>query len=749
MISANISFFMLITTSVFALTTGDLINVIIKEGIFSNRTDVTLNSTTRRLFVFTPQTPSSNPYNVHVWTSDNNVSKDHPVVVMVEQEQDVLEWSIPLTLESSNGKGSVLFNGVSRTLCDSKILSGVNATQNFTVSLSTSSPDNVNVSLQVVEKGDFHLTKNKTRKISIVAPGRPQYFLYKPDFNVDLGIEINIASNKNICFTAVVQKIKCPVYVSGQVLFEDGIRQTVITKGTIRINSANFPHGFILIILKEHAENLCEEACPEVICDEPPEVTIEIKNTIPEEYILITLKVVGCIAGFYFVAILTCCFFSWWEKRQQSAQPTDNNLLHGENHMNEETSRDNENSTNHDTTVASLCRSIERNKIKAHNYWLHVANIAIFYGIPVVQLAVTYQEIVNKTGDEDNCYYNFGCANPGWLLSDFNHVQSNIGYIAMGFLFLGMVLHRRRVVPERKTGIPVYYGTYYAMATALISEGILSGCYHVCPTETNFQFDVSFMYVIIILYLLKLYQNRHSDLAASAYSTFTVLGCIVFIAVIGIIIDEDQPRPLIVVPLVVVYTTLCIYISLKIYYFHNVLTELQQLWMGLRESYQPLREMLQPQKKGRFLIIVISNICNLAFLISGTLLYVNKTLDFGTFLLVLLMGNAVLYSIFYLIMKILIHREGISVQAVIYGVLGVALWVQSMILFLDKNTQMALSPAESRNYNQHCLEWFWNFYDKHDLWHFSSAGAIYFTFMFLLCLDDNIVLKERRHIPVF
>ena len=203
---------MLITTSVFALTTGDLINVIVKEGIFSNRTEVTLNSTTRRLFVFTPQTPSSNPYNVHVWTNNSNVSKDHPVIVTVEQEPDVLKWSIPLTLESSNGKGFVLFNDTSRTLCNSKILSGdVNGTQNFTVSLSTFSPDNVNVSLKVVERTEFYLTKGKPHNISIVAPGRPQYFLYKPDFIGDFGIEINIASSKNICFTAVVQKIKVSI----------------------------------------------------------------------------------------------------------------------------------------------------------------------------------------------------------------------------------------------------------------------------------------------------------------------------------------------------------------------------------------------------------------------------------------------------------------------------------------------------------------------------------------------------------
>jgi hypothetical protein len=34
----------------------------------------------------------------------------------------------------------------------------------------------------------------------------------------------------------------------------------------------------------------------------------------------------------------------------------------------------------------------------------------------------------------------------------------------------------------------------------------MSGCYHVCPNHTNFQFDTAFMYTISILILLKIYQ---------------------------------------------------------------------------------------------------------------------------------------------------------------------------------------------------------------------------------------------------
>jgi hypothetical protein len=37
-------------------------------------------------------------------------------------------------------------------------------------------------------------------------------------------------------------------------------------------------------------------------------------------------------------------------------------------------------------------------------------------------------------------------------------------------------------------GIPQHYGLFYAMGAALMMEGVLSACYHVCPNHSNFQF---------------------------------------------------------------------------------------------------------------------------------------------------------------------------------------------------------------------------------------------------------------------
>ncbi|XP_063366824.1 SID1 transmembrane family member 1-like [Cydia amplana] len=149
-----------------------------------------------------------------------------------------------------------------------------------------------------------------------------------------------------------------------------------------------------------------------------------------------------------------------------------------------------------------------------------------------------YQRMVFQTGNQDLCYYNFFCAHPLGPLADFNHVYSNIGYVLLGIAFMAQV--RIRQVAQRKKqgaelGIPLHHGIFYWMGLALSMEGILSACYHLCPNKMNFQFDSSFMYVLAVLCMIKLYQNRvclyifdshdlwHAASAAALYLSFNML----------------------------------------------------------------------------------------------------------------------------------------------------------------------------------------------------------------------------------
>ena len=102
--------------------------------------------------------------------------------------------------------------------------------------------------------------------------------------------------------------------------------------------------------------------------------------------------------------------------------------------------------------VSDLARmSPKRHAKKASLYKWNVITMAIFYGLPVIQLVITYQDVTNTTGNQDLCYYNFLCTNPFGFLSDFNHAFSNVGYVLLGILFICIV--KRRSYNYQKLGL--------------------------------------------------------------------------------------------------------------------------------------------------------------------------------------------------------------------------------------------------------------------------------------------------------
>ena len=99
--------------------------------------------------------------------------------------------------------------------------------------------------------------------------------------------------------------------------------------------------------------------------------------------------------------------------------------------------------------VADLSRQGPRfHGKKTQMYMWNLLIVAVFYALPVLQLVIIYQKVLNDTGDQDLCYYNFLCAHPLGDLTDFNHVYSNLGYILLGLLFI--ILTARRDVLRRK-----------------------------------------------------------------------------------------------------------------------------------------------------------------------------------------------------------------------------------------------------------------------------------------------------------
>ena len=94
-------------------------------------------------------------------------------------------------------------------------------------------------------------------------------------------------------------------------------------------------------------------------------------------------------------------------------------------------------------TVSDLCvKDYNYLKQKFRIYPQTMLTIAIFYSLPVIQLVLQYQLNIDSSGNEDICYFNFLCTTQFAMLTAFNNVFSNIGYCALGLLFL-IIVYRR------------------------------------------------------------------------------------------------------------------------------------------------------------------------------------------------------------------------------------------------------------------------------------------------------------------
>uniref|UniRef100_A0A4W6DS14 SID1 transmembrane family member 2 n=1 Tax=Lates calcarifer TaxID=8187 RepID=A0A4W6DS14_LATCA len=363
--------------------------------------------------------------------------------------------------------------------------------------------------------------------------------------------------------------------------------------------------------------------------------------------------------------------------------------------------------------VSDLARKDKRVLSKKYQiYFWNIATIAVFYALPVIQLVITYQTVVNVTGNQDICYYNFLCAHPLGALSAFNNILSNLGYVMLGLLFLLIVLkrdivHNRALVRNDlnalECGIPKHFGLFYAMGTALMMEGLLSACYHVCPNYTNFQFDTSFMYMIAGLCMLKLYQKRHPDINASAYTAYACLAAVIFFSVLGVVFGKGNTVFWIVFSVIHILATLLL--STQLYY------------MG----------------RWRFDSGILRRMC------SGPM-YIDR-------MVLLVMGNIVNWSLCLRPHRELRSGERIQCLALVCILFTAVVWGFALYFFFQGLSTWQKTPAESREHNRDCI--LLSFFDDHDIWHFLSSIAMFGSFLVLLTMDDDLDTVQRDKIYVF
>ncbi|OWF47673.1 SID1 transmembrane family member 1-like [Mizuhopecten yessoensis] len=739
---------------------------------------------------------------VTVSLPNKEVDINNPVLFVVRQQQGILSWRLPMYLEYI-----YTYNLVSRNLCPVDAIHRNSSTKDQTVfvDVSTFSKQNITFTISADFVKDFHLRTDEIRNVN-VTPSQPQYFMFTFPDNVD-SVIVQAKSDSDLCMIFSLQDVKCPVFDLDRDVEFSGVHQTMTRQAAITAEKSSYDqNSFYIVTVLKPSDYDCNgiETIQAAGYTRRKQLTLQVYGTISaKKYYVAIIGAVSVFVGFYLVAFLVGvlyhgCRKNWgvWEfVLEEDTEET--NPLTGESRpsrhgygtvepdldsedssaqrnkemyrvtpsrppslartpseddvdfLDDATSEKNVLRTKTALFVCDLARKPKKRQEK--NYKLFCRNlvaISIFYGLPVLQLVMTYQKVLHVTGDQDICYYNFDCSRPLGVLSAFNNVFSNIGYVMLGLLFLLLVWRRdlvyRKAVErnpevETKYGLPQHNGLLYAMGLALCMEGVMSGCYHVCPNYSNFQFDTSFMYIIACLCMLRVYQSRHPDISAKAHTSYLVMAFVIFIAVVGVVYGTN----IFWILFALVDMLASLILSVYIYYMGRFKMNtgiVTKMYLSLRYE---CGHCTTPMYKDRLVILFIGNVLNWSFAIYGA---VTRPSDFASYLLGIFIGNLLLYSLFYIIMK-LRYKEKIHPLAVMCILTATVFWCMALYFFFAHLTSWQLTPSQSRKGNKSCM--LLDFYDAHDVWHFLSAIAMFMSFLVLLTLDDDLFSTRRDRITVF
>uniref|UniRef100_A0A4W5Q896 SID1 transmembrane family member 2 n=1 Tax=Hucho hucho TaxID=62062 RepID=A0A4W5Q896_9TELE len=657
---------------------------------------------------------------------------------------------------------------VGRTLCQPPTRT-LTETQYFFVDVSTLSSLGTQYQLRISRVDSFTLHTDK--KFSFTAsPSQPQYFKYVFPDGVDTAI-VKVNSEMTFpCSVMSIQDIQCPVYDLDNNVAFIGMYQTMTKTAAITVQRKDFPSNSFYVVVVVKTE---DEACggplrfyplrPDELIDAgnrsktldvvvSPAISCESLSQAGQtvHHSQCSRKKCSCLSlslSIYNPQSLTYCKGSYCFL--SLSPPLSERSLESVTGRSRQESLSSIEEDDYDTLAdIDSDKNIVRTKVcrydcRIHTWWV---------GSVLLLTCSSLLQVVNVTGNQDICYYNFLCAHPLGNLSAFNNILSNLGYVMLGLLFLLIVLQRdiihsraldRNDLNALECGIPKHFGLFYAMGTALMMEGLLSACYHVCPNYTNFQFDTSFMYMIAGLCVLKLYQKRHPDINASAYTAYACLAAVIFFSVLGVVFGKGNMVFWIVFSVLHILATMLL--STQLYYMGRWRLDSGILRRIVYVIYTDcIRQCSGPisvdNSSLTYIVLLLFCLSRAAY---GLLKTPN---DFASYLLAIAICNLLLYFAFYIIMK-LRSGERIQCMAMVCILFTAVVWGFALFFFFQGLSTWQKTPAESREHNRECIVL--SFFDDHDIWHFLSSIAMFGSFLVLLTMDDDLDDVQRDKIFVF
>ncbi|XP_068601938.1 SID1 transmembrane family member 2 [Brachionichthys hirsutus] len=726
----------------------DATDVLQRDAAFDVTYNDTVTNENQTIYAFNHTISRNKTDGVRVSVDVLSKGSDSPILFVVRQKQAVLSFQVPLILRGLYQR-KYPYTHVGRTLCQPPTRAA-SETQYFFVDVSTLSSQGTNYQLRVSRVESFTLQTDK--KFSFMAsPSQPQYFKYVFPDGVDTVI-VKVNSNMDFpCSVMSVQDIQCPVYDLDNNVAFIGMYQTMTKKGAITVQRKDFPSSSFYVVVVVKTE---DEACGGPLRFYPllPDELIDAGNRTKMLDVVVSpaintavyvrgmLFCLGVFLSFYLLTLLVACLENKRMKKKRDffqlpadMSPAETGSLLGRNGDGKAPVSPYEYGCFADNGSTLSSEAVTDSATSTDNNEGYLERSLDSVGRSRQESLSSVEEDDYDTLDD--------------IDSDKNIVRTK------RFLYVSDLARKDKRVLSKKyqiyfwrlsqeCGIPKHFGLFYAMGTALMVEGLLSACYHVCPNYTNFQFDTSFMYMIAGLCMLKLYQKRHPDINASAYTAYACLAAVIFFSVLGVVFGKGNLFFWITFSVIHIVATLLL--SIQLYYMGRWKMDSGVLRRMASIIYTDcIRQCSGPMYIDRMVLLVMGNIVNWSLASYGLL---ERPNDFASYLLAIAICNLLLYFAFYIIMKL---RSGERIQflPLVCILFTAVVWGWALFFFFQGLSTWQETPAESREHNRDCI--LLSFFDDHDIWHFLSSIAMFGSFLVLLTMDDDLDTVQRDKIFVF
>jgi len=264
------------------------------------------------------------------------------------------------------------------------------------------------------------------------------------------------------------------------------------------------------------------------------------------------------------------------------------------------------------------------------------------------------------------------------------------------------------------------------------------------------------MYIMLILVFIKIYQFRHPDISFNAYNCMYGFVTILIMEAISLYVSAFSDKMIFYAIFAILYISSAGYLLIDCYYYGALQTRfIRNVSVFIKESFTN-SHIVYPK---RFLMTMVLAVLNMFLLV---LVLIRSVEDgakgLSTPILIILASNVGVFLVHYMVRKIVQNwrtNDGECTRrrwlmrffSFLFFLLALILGLAAGYFYTHKHQSRNSSPPESRNMNELCQ--FMDFFDNHDMWHFLSATSLFLAFIFLLTIDDDLLLTDRTNIKVF